>query len=74
MTTPATVVTKSLIQASKALKAQTTYTIEYTTINAMEAGAALKIFYPAGVTVSTLSSCELTYNSKFIHKFLMILI
>jgi len=30
----------------------------------MVAEPAFKVIYPSGVTVSTLSSCELTYNSK----------
>ncbi|CDW83721.1 UNKNOWN [Stylonychia lemnae] len=63
-TTPATVTTKILNQTDKTLSTATTYTITYTTMNAMRTGGSFKITYPTSVSSNGyISTCNVIYNS-----------
>ncbi|CDW77580.1 UNKNOWN [Stylonychia lemnae] len=63
-TTPATITTKSLDQAIYTLSTATTYTITYTTMNAMAAGGAFKVTYPSTVSSDgSITTCNVIYSS-----------
>jgi len=63
-TTPATITTSSLSQEVLTLSTATTYTITYTTMNAMASGGSFKVTYPSSVTPgSSITTCNVIYNS-----------
>ncbi len=63
MTTPAEASIKSLTQTIFALNTESTYTIQYTTMNARVSGSSYLVTYPSTVSTTGITTCNGIYNS-----------